>query len=101
MRFGEDWQRRVDSQLEYSDVVLFFFSKESTGSEGYLFTEFQHTRKIMDNLPSTEILSVPCLLDGQAELPNSIRHLHRLELFRDAESNWSRLLSDLRNRFLN
>lgn len=101
IQYGEDWQRKVDAQLQYSHVILFFFSKKSTGSEGYLFTEFQKVRKVMDRLPSTEILSIPCLLDGQAELPNSLKHLHRLELFRDSEANWNKLIIDLRNRFLN
>lgn len=100
IQFGEDWQRWVDARLQYSNVVLMFFSKESMGTEGYLFTELQYTRKIMDNMPGSEIYSIPCLLDGQAEMPQSFRHLHRLELFRDQDANWNKLLRDLRNRFL-
>jgi len=78
---GQDWQNEIRNALLKSDAVLVCLSHGFNKQQGYRHEELKLALEKAKLLPDDEIFIIPVRLE-KCDLPESLRHLHRVDLFR-------------------
>jgi len=91
---GQDWQREIRTALLKCDVVFVCLSRNFDKQKGYRHEELKLALEKANFLPNDEVFIVPVRLE-ECDLPESLRHLHRVDLFK--AGGYKKLLNALRN----
>jgi len=78
---GQDWQNEIRNALLQCDVVLVCLSHNFDKQHGYRHEELKLALEKAKFMPADEIFIIPVRLE-KCEMPESLKHLHRVDLFR-------------------
>ena len=78
---GQNWQRTIQRTILKSDALIVCLSRNFSRPKGYRHEELKFALEKADLLPDGEIFIVPVRLE-ECEMPESLRHLHRVDLFK-------------------
>jgi hypothetical protein len=90
---GQDWDHEIRKAIIRSQVVIVCISKHFNKQKGYRHEELKIALEKAALLPNGEIFIIPARLE-KCDLPNSLRHLHRVDLFE--ADGYKKLMSALR-----
>lgn len=90
---GQDWQNEIRNAIFKCDLVLVCLSRGFDKQQGYRHEELKLALEKANFLPDDEIFIIPVRLE-KCEMPESLRHLHRVDLFKP--SGYKKLVSALR-----
>lgn len=90
---GQDWGHEIHKAILKSDIVIVCLSKHFNKKRGYRQEELKIALKKANLLPEGEIFIIPARLEN-CDLPESLRHLHRVDLFED--DGYKKLIRALR-----
>ena len=79
---GQNWEHEIRKAILKSDIVIICLSKHFNKKRGYRQEEVRIALKKANLLPEGEIFIIPARLEN-CDLPESLRHLHRVDLFED------------------
>jgi len=91
---GQDWQNEIRAALLKCDVVFVCLSRNFDKQHGYRHEELKLALEKANFLPNDEVFIVPVRLE-ECDLPESLRHLHRVDLFK--AGGYKKLINVLRN----
>ncbi|MEP7134518.1 MAG: toll/interleukin-1 receptor domain-containing protein [Chloroflexota bacterium] len=91
---GQDWQNEIRKAILKSDVVIVCLSRGFDKQHGYRHEELKIALDKAKLLIGDEIFIIPVRLE-QCDLPDSLRHLHRVDLFN--AGGYKKLVSVLRD----
>ena len=77
---GQDWEYEIRKAILKSDIVIICLSRAFNKQHGYRHEELKIALKRAPLLSEGEIFIIPARLEN-CDLPNSLRHLHRVDLF--------------------
>jgi hypothetical protein len=80
---GQDWQHEIRRAILKSDVILVCLSREFNKQHGFRYEELRLALRKARSLPDDEIFVIPVRLE-KCDMPESLRHLHRVDLFEAA-----------------
>jgi hypothetical protein len=92
---GQNWVREIHKAILKSDVVIVCLSKAFNEKHGFRHEELKVALKKAKVLPMDNIFIIPLRLE-ECDLPESLRHLHRVDLFE--KGGYPKLLRALRRR---
>jgi len=79
---GQDWQYEIRNALLKCDVVIVCLTRNFDKQQhGYRHEELKLALEKANFLPSDEVFIIPARLE-QCDMPQSLRHLHRVDLFK-------------------
>lgn len=78
---GQDWQNEIRNALLKCDTVVVCLSRAFDQKQGYRHEELKLALEKANLFPDDEVFIIPARLE-ECELPESLRHLHRVDLFR-------------------
>ncbi len=91
---GQDWQGEIRKAILTSDAVIVCLSRTFNKLHGYRHEELklalEKARLLVDN-----VFVIPVRLED-GDMPESLRHLHRVDLF--VKGGYQRLARALKNR---
>ncbi len=90
---GQDWQHEIRKALLTCDVILVCLSREFNKQHGYRHEELTLALEKAKLLDKDEIFIIPVRLE-KCEMPESLRHLHRVDLF--GAGGYKKLILSLR-----
>lgn len=91
---GQDWQSEIRKAILTSDAVVVCLSRAFNKQHGYRHEELKLALK-KASLLVDEVFIIPVRLED-CDMPESLRHLHRLDLF--VKGGYRTLALALRNR---
>jgi hypothetical protein len=91
---GQDWQNEIRDALLQSDVILVCLSSRFDEKHGYRHEELKLALEKASFLPHDEVSVIPVRLE-ECDIPESLRHLHRVDLFK--AGGYKKLVSVLRD----
>lgn len=77
---GQNWEREIREAILKSDVILICLSNAFNEKRGFRHQELKIALAKMEVLSEGEIFIIPVRLE-KCEMPASLRHLHRVDLF--------------------
>jgi hypothetical protein len=89
---GQDWQNEIRNALLKCDTVIVCLSCRFDKQQGYRHEELKLALEKSNFLPDDEVFIIPIRLE-ECEMPESLRHLHRVDLFK--AGGYKRLLRAL------
>lgn len=92
---GQDWEHEIRKAIIRSQVVIVCLSRHFNKQKGYRHEELKIALEKADSLPDDGIFIIPARLE-KCDLPNSLRHLHRVDLFE--ADGYKKLMQALRKR---
>ena len=92
---GQLWEAEIPNAVRQSHVVLVCISSRSTTKEGYVQKEMKFALDVAREKPDGTIFLIPGRLEN-CELPQSLAHLQRVDLF--ATDGYDRLKLALEER---
>ncbi len=92
---GQNWAYEIRNAILRSDVVIVCLSEEFDKQNGFRHQELKIALKKTRVLPREDIFIIPVRFE-KCSMPDSIRHLHRVDLF---EMNGYKRLIDLLRRW--
>jgi hypothetical protein len=90
---GQNWESEIHSAILQCDVVVVCLSREFNKHNGFRYEELKLALKKASVLPTEVIFIIPVRLE-KCDMPDSLRHLHRVDLFE--EDGYKKLLQALR-----
>jgi hypothetical protein len=90
---GQHWADEIRKAILRSDVVIVCLSAEFEKENGFRYQELKIALKKAQVLPREDIFIIPVRLE-KCRIPDSIRHLHRVDLFE--ADGYKRLIDALR-----
>lgn len=78
---GQDWRNEIRNALLKCEVVVVCLSRAFDQKQGYRHEELKLALDKADLLPDDEVFIIPARLE-ECEVPESLRHLHRVDLFK-------------------
>ena len=90
---GQNWKHEIRNAMLRSDIIIVCLSERFNKQGGYRYEELKIAIEKADSLPDDEIFIIPARLE-KCDLPNSLRHLHRVDLFE--ADGYKKLMSALR-----
>jgi len=78
---GQDWQNEIRNALLKCDVVIVCLSRNFDKQQGYRHEELKLALEKANFLPDDEVSIIPVRLE-KCDMPESLRHLHRVDLFK-------------------
>lgn len=90
---GQDWEYEIRKAILKSDVVIVCLSRAFNKQHGYRHEELKIALERALLLSEGEIFIIPARLEKCA-VPESLRHLHRVDLFED--DGYKKLLRTIR-----
>jgi len=90
---GQDWQNEIRNALLKCDVVLVCLSRGFDKQQGYRHEELKLALEKANFLPNDEVFIIPVRLE-KCDMPESLRHLHRVDLFK--AGGYNKLIGALR-----
>lgn len=92
---GQDWQKEIRNALLKCDVVIVCLSPGFDKQRGYRHEELKLALEKANFLSDDQVFIIPVRLE-ECEMPESLRHLHRVDLFKP--SGYKKLIHALRER---
>ena len=92
---GQDWEQEIRKAVKNSDAVVVCLSNGSINKQGFIQKELRFALDIADEQTDGIIFLIPLKLE-ECELPDRLKHLHYVELFRP--KGYERLLDALQVR---
>ena len=92
---GEDWPRRVEKEIRECKLFLALLSQDSLSRRGFAQKELRVALDVLDQVPVDERFLIPVRLDACEPRDETLRRLHRLDLFPDYAAGLERLLRSL------
>ncbi len=92
---GQNWEREIRVAILKSDVILICLSNTFNEKRGFRHEELKIALRRMEVLSEEDIFIIPVHLE-KCEMPASLRHLHRVDLFE--EDGYGKLLKALRKQ---
>jgi hypothetical protein len=77
---GQDWQNEIRTAILQCDVIVVCLSKAFNEQRGYRHEELKLALEKAHFLPADAISIIPVRLEP-CDMPDSLRHLHRVDLF--------------------
>jgi hypothetical protein len=77
---GQNWEHEIRKAILGSDVILVCLSKNFGAQTGYRHEEMKLALAKADVQPVEDISIIPVRLE-ECDLPESLQHLHRVDLF--------------------
>lgn len=90
---GQDWEHKIRKAILKSDVVIVCLSRAFSKQKGYRHEELKVALERAPLFSEDEIFIIPTRLEN-CDLPDSLRHLHRVDLFEDG--GYRKLIRTLR-----
>lgn len=90
---GQNWQNEIRDALLKCDVVLVCLTRSFDKQQGYRHEELKLALEKTSFLPDDAVFIIPLRLQ-KCETPESLRHLHRVDLFK--AGGYKRLLNTLK-----
>lgn len=81
---GQDWQNEIRKAILQCDVILVCLSQAFNAQHGYRHEELKLALEKANFLSDDAISVIPVRLE-QCDMPESLRHLHRVDLFEAEE----------------
>ena len=78
---GSDWDREIRNALRDSDAVILCLSTMSVRKRGFIQREVRIVQRVAEEEPEGELFLFPVRLSSCA-VPDSLRHLQRIDLHR-------------------
>ena len=91
---GQNWQHEIQNAILRCDVVIVCLSREFNKQNGFRYEELKLALKKAEVLSAEDIFIIPVRLE-KCDMPESLRHLHRVDLFE--EDGYGKLLHALRH----
>ena len=79
---GQNWEAEIKRAVRRSHVVLICLSSRSETKAGFLQKEIRFALDVLDEQPEGIIFVVPARLE-ECRVPESLKHLHYVDLFLD------------------
>lgn len=95
LRPGQDWQSEIRNALLQCGTVVVCLSRVFDEKKGYRHEELKLALEKANFLPDDEVFIIPVRLE-ECEMPESLRHLHRVDLFK--VGGYKRLVRALQER---
>lgn len=92
---GQDWRSEIRNALLKCDAVVVCLSRAFDQKQGYRHEELKLALEKANLLPDDEVFIIPARLE-ECEVPESLRHLHRVDLFK--AGGFKKLIGALKNR---
>ncbi|MBK9924042.1 MAG: toll/interleukin-1 receptor domain-containing protein [Anaerolineales bacterium] len=92
---GQDWQKEIRNALLQCDVVIVCLSRGFEKQQGYRHEELKLALEKANFFPTDKVFIIPVRLE-QCDMPESLRHLQRVDLFRPG--GYKKLVDALRER---
>jgi hypothetical protein len=80
---GQNWQHEIRKAILKSDVVIVCLSREFNQQHGYRYEELRIALEKAKLLDTGDIFIIPVRLE-KCDMPESLSHLHRVDLFEAA-----------------
>jgi len=77
---GQDWQHEIRRAILKSTIVIVCLSRGFDRQQGYRHEELKIALEKANLLSDDEIFIIPVRLE-KCDMPDSLRHLHRVDLF--------------------
>lgn len=90
---GQDWEYEIRKAILKSDVIIVCLSRAFSKQKGYRHEELKVALERAPLFSEDEIFIIPARLEN-CDLPESLRHLHRVDLFEDG--GYRKLIRTLR-----
>jgi TIR domain len=94
---GQDWQLEIRRAILQSAVVIVCLSRGFSKQQGYRHEELKIALEKANLLSDDEIFIIPVRLE-KCDMPDSLRHLHRVDLFEP--DGYKKLIHALRKRIV-
>ncbi|MDQ3005563.1 MAG: toll/interleukin-1 receptor domain-containing protein [Chloroflexota bacterium] len=92
---GQNWKDEIQKAIISSQVVIVCLSRNFNKQKGFRHEELKIALEKAALLPDDEIFIIPARLEN-CDTPDSLRHLHRLDLFE--ADGYKKLMQALRKR---
>lgn len=92
---GQDWQSEIRNALLKCDVVIVCLSRGFNKQQGYRHEELKLALEKANFLSNDQVFIIPVRLE-ECDMPESLRHLHRVDLFK--AGGYKKLISALMER---
>jgi hypothetical protein len=92
---GQNWAHEIRGAILRSDVVIVCLSAEFDKEKGFRHQELKIALRKARVLPREDIFIIPVRFE-KCSMPDSIKHLHRVDLFE--VDGYKRLMESLRKR---
>ncbi len=89
---GRNWEQEIHQAILASSIVIVCLSREFIQQSGFRYEELKIALKKAESLPAGQVSIIPVRLERCA-MPNSLKHLHRVDLFE--RGGYKRLLRAL------
>jgi len=80
---GQNWQHEIRKAILKSDVVIVCLSREFNQQHGYRYEELKIALEKANLLDPEDVFIIPLRLE-KCDMPESLSHLHRVDLFEAA-----------------
>lgn len=77
---GQNWQHEIRKSILKSDVVIVCLSREFNKQHGYRHEELKLALEKKELLDDDDVFVIPVRLE-KCDMPDSLRNLHRVDLF--------------------
>lgn len=68
---GQDWETKIQSEIEASDYIIICLSRNSVTKRGYIQKEIRKALSVLERIPDGDIYIIPIRLDN-CEVPVSL-----------------------------
>lgn len=92
---GQHWEQEIGKAVRSAGVVLVCLSQQSLTRQGFVQKEIRIALSVAEEQPEGAIYIIPVRLE-ECDMPDSLRQLHRVDLFN--EVGYQRLLLALQSR---
>jgi len=90
---GQNWQNEIRNALLQCDVVIVCLTRNFDKQHGYRHEELKLALEKAKFIPADQVSIIPVRLE-ECDLPESLRHLHRVDLFK--QGGYKRLVRSLK-----
>jgi hypothetical protein len=87
---GQRWQDEISRAIRKADFVVLLLSSRTVNRRGYFHREMSLALEILQQVPPDQIYLLPARLDD-CDVPESIRHIHWVDLFPDWQAGIQQL----------
>ena len=92
---GQDWQNEIRNAILKCDAVIVCLSRGFDKQQGYRHEELKLALEKSNFLPDDQVFIIPVRLE-ECEMPESLHHLHRVDLFK--QGGYKKLVKALKGR---
>lgn len=78
---GEDWKKRIEEEINNSDVFLACVSKEFNLGPRFLQKELKVASQVLELLPDGKVFVIPIRLEPQCEVPKRFQDFQWCDYF--------------------